>query len=66
MHEEDMNLVVLSDEPWNWCICIASLSLGPLSRRGTRALRSRVSVPHTGYSCRTNREFPFAAAVNQS
>lgn len=48
-------------------VSLASLSiLSRASCRGTRALRSRVSVPHTGYSCRTNREFPFAAAVNQS
>lgn len=48
MHEEGMNLVVLSDEPWNWCICIASLSRSSLAYCAVVRVRYvRVSVPHT-------------------
>lgn len=48
-------------------VSLASLSI--LSRvlcHGTRALRSHISVPHTGYSCRTNREFPFVERYERS
>lgn len=48
-------------------VSLASLSI--LSRvlcHGTRALRSRISVPHTGYPCRTNREFPFVERYERS